>query len=309
MDRIESFTIKSSHGTTHDFTKNEPHLLQTARVVKRRIGLAETKIYYSAQSVVIDGSNVVNKGEQCFFVSKSSDPEEDPSLQAVPKRCSNAKEWKIDLLLYSVSFSAIDGAFQFPVGSGVFLHYPDGRIEEVLFGEDGSVKLYNLARGIYKAQVMDVSGMAPLTPVAVSRNQEVPLKVLTALDMGVAFSLGLILAIGLLYFGRPQWFNWFLPARFHRQPKLRPITAMFRFTSPMQMAIQPDDPRGPAGSQRNGDHNQSKPLTVGRRLSAAIRNKANNFTGSFRFTAPTRFIIKLMEQKHEKQQGNDYFDH
>ena len=306
MDRIESFTIKSSHGTTHEFEKNEPHSLQTARVVKRRTGLAETKIYYSAQSVVIDGSNVVNKGEQCFFVSKSNDPEEDPSLAAVPKRCTNAKEWKIDLLLYSVKFSAIDGVFQFGVGSGVFLHYPDERIEEVPFGEDGTVQLHNLARGIYKAQVMDVSGMAPLTPVAVSRNQEVPLKVLTALDMGVAFSLGLILAIGLLYLGRPQWFNWFLPARFHRQARLRPITAMFRFTSGMQAAIQADhklDGMGQAGDS------QSKPPTIGQRLSRVVRNTSAHLTESLRLTTPTRFIIKLMEQKQEKKQGNDHWNH
>jgi len=288
LDRIESFTLKSSHGSLHEYKTNEPDWVQTGRVVKRRTGLEETKIFYSADSVIIDGSSVVNKGKQCFFVSKTNDPEEDGSLAAVPKRCQNAREWPIDLLLYSVSFSAIDGVFQFSIGSGIFLHYPDERIEEVEFGEDGSVQLHNLARGIYKAQVMDVKGMAPLTPVAVSRNQEVPLKVLTALDMGVAVTLALILAIGLLYFGRPQWFNWFLPARFHRQPRPFPFTGAFRFTGAMRAVGETDNEK-------------LKNPTIGQRLSAAIRHSTAHFTAAIGLTTPTRFIIKMMEQKQDQK--------
>lgn len=296
MDRIESFTVKSSHGSLHEYKTNEPRWLQTARVVKRRTGLEETKIYYSANSVMIDGSSVVNKGKQCFFVSGNGESSE-ATLAAVPERCIDSREWRIDLLLYSVSFSAIDGVFQFAVGSGVFLHYPDGRIEEVEFGEDGTVQLHNLARGIYKAQVMDVSGMAPLTPVAVSRNQEVPLKVLTALDMGVAVTLGLILAIGLLYFGRPQWFNWFLPARLQREPKPFPFTGGFRFTGAMQSLSD------------TGQHELKNP-TIGQRLNAALRDSAAHFTGAFRLTKPTRFIIKMMEQKnHNKSEHSHVSSH
>ena len=67
-----------------------------------------------------------------------------------------------------------------------------------------------MARGEYKLQVKGALGSAPLTPMALSRDQNVMLKVLTVLDMGVGVAIGLIIAFGLLFYGRPQWLRFIL---------------------------------------------------------------------------------------------------
>jgi predicted RNA-binding Zn-ribbon protein involved in translation (DUF1610 family) len=52
--------------------------------------------------------------------------------------------------------------------------------------------------------VIGAQGFAPPTPIALSRNQDVELMVFSYLDMGVLLSIGAVLALGLLFFGRPH---------------------------------------------------------------------------------------------------------
>jgi predicted RNA-binding Zn-ribbon protein involved in translation (DUF1610 family) len=61
-----------------------------------------------------------------------------------------------------------------------------------------------LARGIYRVTVIGAKGYAPPTPIALSRDQNVELMVFSYLDMGVLGSIGVIIALGLLFFGRPH---------------------------------------------------------------------------------------------------------
>lgn len=216
--RIESFLFKSNYDGLHTLHTNDPVWMQSTHILRRRAGLEEVHIFYSVNQVIMDGSSVVNRGEQCFYVSPNRTPADLAKLERIPPRCKNTTEWEIDLLLYSANLSAVDGIFEFPVGKGVFFHYPDGRVEEVPFNKDGTIQLKNLARGIYKVQVMGALGLATLRPIVISRNQELPLKVLTALDIGLVAALGLLLAISLLYSGRPHLFKKTLPAlRNHRQ--------------------------------------------------------------------------------------------
>jgi hypothetical protein len=93
--------------------------------------------------------------------------------------------------------------FGFSLGEGITLEYPNGRIEALTFGPEGEIEVGPLARGLYKAQVTGASGMAPPTPIALSRDQDVELKVLSRLDMGVGLALGMIFALSLLFYGRP----------------------------------------------------------------------------------------------------------
>ncbi len=65
-----------------------------------------------------------------------------------------------------------------------------------------------LARGKYTVQVTGVSGMAPETPIALSRDQDVDLKVLTNLTMLLGVSLGATFALTLLFIGRPHFLTW-----------------------------------------------------------------------------------------------------
>jgi transposase-like protein len=124
-------------------------------------------------------------------------------------------------LLYSAHFTAYDALFRFPVGSGILIQYPDGRSENLLFGPDGDLKINSLARGLYTVTVMGASGMAPPTPLAMSRNQIVELLVFSHLDMTVLLGFGVVLALGLLFYGRPYLFKMLITLPSHLIPKRR----------------------------------------------------------------------------------------
>jgi hypothetical protein len=182
--RITSITFRVSNGATHTFGDGEARWLQASRVQRRRTGLEPTPLQYSVESVMVDGTNVVNRYQQRFY----------PQADDV---------WDIELLLYSARFQARDAFFGFPAGSGILLEYPDGRIESFPFGDAREAYVDSLARGLYGVKVAGVRGVAPFTPVALSRDQEVELKVLTALDIALALASGALLALGLLFYGRP----------------------------------------------------------------------------------------------------------
>jgi hypothetical protein len=185
-DRVTSVTLKSSHGTRYTISGDgEPHWRTANRIARLRNGLEATPVQFGIESVIVDGANVVNQNQQRFIVE-------------------GEETWTIQLLLYSAHIRAYDALFGFPVGTGIHVEYPDGSVRFTPFGEGRAVELKNLARGLYKVQVGGVSGMAPQTPVSVSRDQQVELKVLSTLDIVAALSAGAALALGLLLYGRPQ---------------------------------------------------------------------------------------------------------
>lgn len=183
--RISSITLKSSTGELHTLESSGPHWLQANRIARRITGLEVTPIQYGVESVIIDGTSVVNQYQQRFFVEPND-------------------VWPVELLLYSARFQSADALFGFSVGDGVALRYPDDRVEFLKFGADDAIFVDSLARGDYTVQVTGVGGMAPETPVALSKDQDVTLKVLTNLDMGLAVTLGTAAALGLLFYGRPS---------------------------------------------------------------------------------------------------------
>lgn len=199
-ERIKSYTIKGSNGTPYTFTDFGPHLLPASRVIRRSGGLQETKILYSVMDVQVDGSNVVIQAQQRFYLQ----PED---------------LWRIDLLFYTASFTGRDALFGFPAGNGIDLHFPDGRVETFAFTEDNIVSVEKLARGEYQVRLTNAKGYTPLTPIALSRNQEVDLMVVSYLDMATGLGLGLFLAIGLILIGRPKILRALTPVRLFRVGK------------------------------------------------------------------------------------------
>jgi len=185
VSRITSITLKGSNGATYTFEDNLPHWLPAGRVIRLNNGLEETKILYSVISVVIDGSNVVSQAQQRFYAHSND-------------------VWPVKLLLYSAGFTARDALFRFPIGTGIHVEYPDGDIQTFNFNANNEHTLTGLARGIYRVTVVGARGYAPPTPIALSRNQDVELMVFSYLDMGVLLSIGVIVALGLLFFGRPH---------------------------------------------------------------------------------------------------------
>jgi putative transposase len=183
--RISMMTLKAA-GKTLIFEDAGAHWLpanQLSSKIDRR--LESLSISYYLRNIIIDGVNVVSENQQRFHVRRNA-------------------VWPIKLLVYSARFSAIDAMFRFPIGSGIRLEHPDGRSEDILFESAGDLKIGSLPRGLYRATVTGARGMAPPTPLALSQSQDVELLVISHLDMAVVFLGAASLALGLLFFGRPQ---------------------------------------------------------------------------------------------------------
>jgi hypothetical protein len=171
--QVESYTLKSRHGIVLTHKGDETALLQASRVVPYTGELLSKDIEWSVERVMIDGTNVVNRAQQRFFPNKAKGG-------ALP----------VKLLFYPARFTSKDAIFGFHVGSAVVLRYPNGKVRRHEFGRGGEVKLPRLPRGEYNVKV-DGWGMSPERPVALSRSQDVDLKVISYLDI---FLVGLLLA-------------------------------------------------------------------------------------------------------------------
>ncbi len=195
--RITSITLKSSLGETRTLTSPGPEWFKAGRVVRRQNGLEEVPVQWSVESVIIGGTNVVNQFQQRFF------------LQPNDLR-------QIELLLYTARFTARDALFGFSIGEGIKLQYPDGSVEVIPFGPDRQAFVTSLPRGEYLVSVAGAPGLSPASPIALSKNQEAELLVISYLDMAVAGVLVALLATGLLLVGRPHLLTWLkLPVPSH----------------------------------------------------------------------------------------------
>jgi len=218
--RISSFTIRSIQGDVFEFTDGQPRWIPSSRTARRINGLEETKLLYSVIEVMVNGSNLVNQSQQRFYAQAEDD-------------------WEISLLFYSMRVGAQDGLFGTPVGESVNLEFPDGSVHNYPLNENGMAEIDSLPRGIYTINFPGIKGMSNPTPVALSRDQEVHTKVITNLDMAVVGALGLMLALGLLLYGRP----WLLTSLLgKKRPVMQePVWAVgpVRFEEALQLADEP----------------------------------------------------------------------
>jgi hypothetical protein len=197
FERVTSVAFRSSHGRVRKFERSDfgrPHWLQGSRVVSTPTGPRRKDLYFTVEKVIVDEANVVNRAQQRF----------EPYRQ---------KQIAVKLLFYSAEFSANDALFKFAIGKGIKLTFPNGRIEEHEFGPGGKLKLEGLPRGEYWV-VVDGPGMSFVRPVTLSRNQKVPLEVLSWVD--IAFVVGVLFAIalGLLLVGRPWLLRYARPSTY-----------------------------------------------------------------------------------------------
>jgi hypothetical protein len=115
-------------------------------------------------------------------------------------------QWPIRLLLFKTRFTARDALFGFPIGSGIRLENPDDTEQLIPFASESSVTVHALVRGIYHVSVTGAAGLAQVSPVAQSRDQEVRLLVVSYLDLGIVIMVLAAIGFGLLFTGRPQLF-------------------------------------------------------------------------------------------------------
>jgi hypothetical protein len=213
-NRISEFMIRSAQGDVFIFHDGQTRWIPSSRIARRITGLEETKLLYSVISVTIDGSNVVNQSQQRFYTYPT-------------------ENWPISLLLFSLRISARDGLFGTPVGKSVNIEFPDGKVLNYPLEKDGSVVIRSLARGNYYMELVGTMGLKNRTPVALSRNQDVNTNVITYLDLAMVSMLALLVALGLLYIGRPSLFKLLRRSLPESQPTPQPLPDLRRGTGPL----------------------------------------------------------------------------
>jgi hypothetical protein len=184
-NRITSVEIRNSLGDVFTFPGDEVFWFQGGNLLGRDYGLELVEVVQTVQSVTVDGSNVVNRGQQRFVVNSQDTPQ-------------------IEILLYPANFKTTDAFFGFPVGRGILLQYPDGHEKVFNFDENNTLQIDSLARGTYRFKAAGVLGYSPMTVFVLSQPQEVSSIVISIWDLLVVLVFALIIFPGLLIIGRPE---------------------------------------------------------------------------------------------------------
>jgi phospholipase C len=180
---VASVTLRGSDGGRHVLAGERSLWLQGNRVVPESEGKRSTALHYAAEKVLVAGSNVVHRGQQRFI------PAGNRTIQ-------------LRLLLFAVRVTVRDALLGFPIGSHMRLRYPNGRERREALGPNADLTLKSLPRGDYRVSV-EALGISSSRPVALSRDQEVELRVISWLDLAVVL-LGLAsIALALLFVRRP----------------------------------------------------------------------------------------------------------
>jgi hypothetical protein len=74
------------------------------------------------------------------------------------------------------------------------------------FGPNAELSIRSLVRGIYRVNVSGAPGISPISPIALSRDQDVQLLVISYLDIAIGAVLAAALGFGLVFIGRPKLF-------------------------------------------------------------------------------------------------------
>jgi hypothetical protein len=191
-DRIQVTELRSSLGSVHHLEGSGPHWLPAEHILNRDAGLASVPIVYALQRVNLNGSNVVNRGQQRFTAELGT------------------TDWQIDLLLYQADILARDAFFNLPAGDGAILEFPDGSTEEFAYSGPDGVRIDNLARGTYRVRAAGAAGIVFPAIMVLSRDQVVRPVVLSWLDLSLVAVGGLAGSLTLLFVGRPHLMPSFL---------------------------------------------------------------------------------------------------
>jgi hypothetical protein len=182
---IDGYRLKSRTGAVVDVKGARSVVLLSSRVVPFSSRLVSKDIEWSLERVLVDGANVVNRAQNRFS----------------PHRL-HSRPYPVRLLFYPVRVTSVDAVFGFHLGKAATFTYPSGRKRSVPFVRHRIV-IPALPRGTYQVKAL-APGLSPQRPLAVSRPQDVELKVISWLDLGLAGAALSAIAIALLVLRRPN---------------------------------------------------------------------------------------------------------
>ena len=182
--RVSLLEMRSNTGEVVRFRGRDvvrPRWMAAGRTQQTPAGLVNKEQYWSVSRVVVDGGDVVNRGQQKFV------PEE-------------SQEWTVSLLFYRVQVAGRDLLFGSLSGDGLELRRPDGTITRVPFVH-GKATLPSLARGTYTARIYG-PGASFSRPVSISKDQLLEIEVISPFDLGLIGVVIVMVALSLLIVGR-----------------------------------------------------------------------------------------------------------
>lgn len=182
--RIEQMTLKNSVGVVFEFTGRQlldPQMLPSVRTIASPTGPVTKTLYYTVQSVIIDGTSTVNRSQQKFFPAESD-------------------EVAVDTQFFHVTVNVSDAFFGFSTGDAVLVRWPDdAQTRHLVVG--GRADLPLLPRGEYEMRV-DGAGLVTWRPVSVSRDLVLDLELMSVTDIGAIVVTLITIAVGLIAIGR-----------------------------------------------------------------------------------------------------------
>ncbi|MGC1214055.1 MAG: hypothetical protein WA890_22690 [Micromonospora sp.] len=204
-DRVAAMRLRSNTGEVLDLSGPEltrPRWVAESRTQQGPRGLVSKQLYYVVDSAMVDGTSVVNRAGQRFVPWERT-------------------AWIVQLLFFRVSFTATDMFFTHQVGDGIELTRADGGVQRLPFGRDGTAVVPDLPRGTYTVTVFG-GGVSFGRPVSISKDQQVPLTVISVADLTLVTMAVLVVAVGLVLLGRPHLLTRLRRRRTGRPPRPRP---------------------------------------------------------------------------------------
>lgn len=180
---ITAVTLRSDTGAVIDLPRTGGLWLDGALPSYQKSSLVTSHLTYTLQSVVISGANTVDAGRQRL----------DPAANAAPA---------FTLKFADLTIRAHDALFDRGVGTQAELTYPDGSIRTVTLGPDHTVTVPHLPRGSYTVVIKGAAGIAPAQKLALSKDIDVDLTIVSDMDLAVVTAAVLVVALGLLLLGR-----------------------------------------------------------------------------------------------------------
>jgi hypothetical protein len=165
---------------------------EAGTAVSRTGGLQPSPTLWRLSEVEMAGTNVVNQGQQAFT----------PTINGT---------WTVNLLLFDLVVHTRDAITGSSLQGVAELVFPDTSSRTAPVGSDGSARFEGLPRGSYVVK-LKMDGIAPTTPIALSRSQDASIRVISNFDIALAGGIVLVSLLGLLWIGRRRQLSWLMRA-------------------------------------------------------------------------------------------------
>jgi hypothetical protein len=179
---VQTVIMETASGPGRTVSTFDEVWLDAAVPAKRTFGLVAVPNLHRVTEVRIAGTNAVNRGQQVW----------EPTLD---------ETWTIQVLLFRLDARIEDALLGAAISTEVTLEFPDGTTLTRSTDKDGGVSFGSLPRGDYRLLVR-TGGLVPPSPVAMSRPQDITIRIITTVDLAIGGGLLLGAVVALLLLGR-----------------------------------------------------------------------------------------------------------